>query len=87
MVDCDDLRQQRAEVYNVRQGFKGRFSREGEDLESSVPIALQHDVVKVLQLPAQIARSTEDFMIRADCCDESTSWDGLASKLPFSRKI
>lgn len=86
-VNCDNLCQQVPEVKIVNSGFNVTLLKVGEGLRDNGSVLFQRDLVKVLQSQAHLARSADDFVFCASCCDEDTSWDIYATGLPFFRSM
>lgn len=82
--DCDDLCQLVLEVRVVNSGFKRWWLKDGEYLEGNSFVLLHGDLFNVLGSQVHLVRNADDFMFRAECCDEYTSRHCHESSLLFS---
>lgn len=76
--------QQVSELSTGDSGIERILLKEEDRLEGNGPVQIQRYLCNVRQLQVQVVKVADDFMFRADCCEEDTSEEGHASRWPFS---
>lgn len=83
-ADSIDLCQTPAENRVLYSGFKGWMIKLGNPGRIWICVVPKRFVQHSL-IARSLARSEDKLMLCADGCDESTSWDDHATKLPFPK--